>query len=167
MEECLLYKLGSQHGFRRLSMWIINYVVCAFHLVINKISHSYTHHASSSENMFNLWSLVLISVFVVDFDARAQASDFRIERRQAVFLCWMQDSNLGSLEPNLHQTKYEIGPPNTITAMHMSPNGASTQPDNFTNNTLKCFKGIVDKHNFKLHLVSVISIITRKYTNAW
>ena len=30
-------------------------------------------------------------------------SDFRIERRQVVFLCWMQNSNPGSLEPNPHQ----------------------------------------------------------------
>ena len=30
---------------------------------------------------------------VVHLDALAQASDFRIERRQVVFLCWMQDSN--------------------------------------------------------------------------
>ena len=35
------------------------------------------------------------SMFVVaNFDALAEASDFRIERRQVVFLCWMQDSNL-------------------------------------------------------------------------
>ena len=35
-----------------------------------------------------------IHIFVVvNFDALAQASDFRIERRQVVFLCWMQDSN--------------------------------------------------------------------------
>ena len=33
-------------------------------------------------------------IFVaVNFDALAQASDFRIERRQDFFLCWMQDSN--------------------------------------------------------------------------
>ena len=37
-------------------------------------------------------------IFVVDsFDALTQASDFRIARRQVVFLCWMQDSKLGSL----------------------------------------------------------------------
>ena len=30
---------------------------------------------------------------VVNFDALAQASDIRIERRQVVFLCWRQDSN--------------------------------------------------------------------------
>ena len=34
---------------------------------------------------------------VVNFDALAQASDIRIERRQVVYLCWEQDSNLGSL----------------------------------------------------------------------
>ena len=34
---------------------------------------------------------------VVNFDALAQASDFRIERRQVVFLCWEQDSNPGGL----------------------------------------------------------------------
>ena len=32
-------------------------------------------------------------IFVVNFDALAQASDIRIERRQVVFLCWRQDSN--------------------------------------------------------------------------
>ena len=32
---------------------------------------------------------------VVNFDALVQASDFQIERRQVVFLCWMQDLNQG------------------------------------------------------------------------
>ena len=32
----------------------------------------------------------------VNFDVLAQASDFRIERMQVVFLCWMQDSKLGN-----------------------------------------------------------------------
>ena len=32
---------------------------------------------------------------VVNFDALAQASDFQIERRHVVFLCWMQDLNQG------------------------------------------------------------------------
>ena len=37
-----------------------------------------------------------ICVFVVvNFDTLAQASDFRIERRQVAFLYWMQDSNQG------------------------------------------------------------------------
>ena len=35
-------------------------------------------------------------IFVVDFDALALASEFRIERRRVVFLFWMQDSKLRS-----------------------------------------------------------------------
>ena len=43
---------------------------------------------------------------VVNFDALAQASDIRIERRQVVFLFWMQDSNpSGSQTPNRQQTE--------------------------------------------------------------
>ena len=38
-----------------------------------------------------------IYMFVVNFDALAQAIDIRIERRQVVVLCYMQDSNPGSL----------------------------------------------------------------------
>ena len=34
-------------------------------------------------------------MFVANFDALAQASEFRNERRNVVFLCWMQDSNQG------------------------------------------------------------------------
>ena len=38
---------------------------------------------------------LVITMFVVNFDGLAQASDFRIERRQVVFLFWLQDSNPG------------------------------------------------------------------------
>ena len=38
-------------------------------------------------------ALAIYIFVVVNFDALAQASNCRIERRQAVFLCWMQDSN--------------------------------------------------------------------------
>ena len=45
-------------------------------------------------------------MFVVNFDALAQASDIRIERRQVVFFCWIQDSNpSGSQTPNRQQTE--------------------------------------------------------------
>ena len=44
-------------------------------------------------------------MFVVNFDALAQASDIRIERRQLVFHCWLQDSNPGSQTPNRWQTE--------------------------------------------------------------
>ena len=45
---------------------------------------------------------------VVNFDALTQASDIRVERRPVAFLCWMQNSNSGSLEPNLQQTECPI-----------------------------------------------------------
>ena len=45
---------------------------------------------------------------VVNSDALAQASDIRIERRQVVFLCWMQDSNPRSQTPIRRQTDWAI-----------------------------------------------------------
>ena len=42
-------------------------------------------------------ALAIYIFVVVNFDALAQANDFRIERRQVVFLCRMQDSNPGGL----------------------------------------------------------------------
>ena len=54
------------------------------------IIHTYMHAC--------MYTYIYTCMFVVaNFDALAQASDTRIERRQLVFLCWMQDSNLGSL----------------------------------------------------------------------
>ena len=44
-------------------------------------------------------------MFVVNFDALAQASDIQIERRQVVFLCWMQDLKPGPQTPNRQQTE--------------------------------------------------------------
>ena len=49
-----------------------------------------------------------IYIFVVHFDALAQASDIQIERRQVVFLCWMQDLNPGSQTPNHQQTECSL-----------------------------------------------------------
>ena len=43
-------------------------------------------HPSNMSNTINVF-------VVVNFDALAQASDIRIEKRQVVFLCWKQDSN--------------------------------------------------------------------------
>ena len=45
---------------------------------------------------------------VVNFDALAQASDIQIERRQVVFLCWMQNLNPGPQTPNRRQTECSL-----------------------------------------------------------
>ena len=42
-------------------------------------------------------ALAIYMFVVVNSDALVQGTDIRIERRQFVFLCWIQDSNLGSL----------------------------------------------------------------------
>ena len=51
------------------------------------------HSAHSTPLPFGILALVIYMFVVINFDALAQASDFRIERRQVVFLCWMQDWN--------------------------------------------------------------------------
>ena len=57
------------------------------------ISEHSAHLTPLSVN-FRTW-LWRYTYFFVDFDALAQASDIQIERRQVVFLCWMQDLNQG------------------------------------------------------------------------
>ena len=54
-----------------------------------------------------LWhfTYLMSNIDVVNFDALAQASDIQIERRQVVFLCWMQDLNPGTMTPNRQQTE--------------------------------------------------------------
>ena len=59
-------------------------------------------------NWLSHLALAIYMFAFVNFDALAQASDIRIKRGQAVFLCWMQDSNPGSLTPNRLQTEYPL-----------------------------------------------------------
>ena len=57
----------------------------------------YDQQAFSPPDPTAIWhshlALAIYIFVVVNLDALAQASDFRIERRQVVFLCWMQDWN--------------------------------------------------------------------------
>ena len=71
-------------------------VPCRYHLCVKyRVTHTYIH------TYIHTYMFV-----VVNFDALAQASDIRIERRQVVFLCWEQDSNpSGSQTPNRQQTE--------------------------------------------------------------
>ena len=64
---------------------------------------------------------------VVNFDALAQASDIRIKRRQVVFHCWEQDSNLsGSQIPNRQQTECPL--PNRLSYRGSSYKTWTRQP---------------------------------------
>ena len=75
----------------------------------NSTARPYDEWAFSPLDFTAIWlshlALALYMFVVVNFDALAQASDIRIERRQVAFLCWKQDSNPGSLKaPNRQQT---------------------------------------------------------------
>ena len=64
---------------------------------LNSTARPYDQQAFSPPDPTAIWhshlALAIYMFVVVNFDALAQASDFRIERRQVVFLCWEQDSN--------------------------------------------------------------------------
>ena len=64
---------------------------------LNSTAHPYDQQAFSPPDPTAIWhshlALAIYIFVVVNFGALAQASDFRIERRQVVFLCWEQDSN--------------------------------------------------------------------------
>ena len=77
---------------------------------LNSTARPYDQRAFSPLDPIAVWhshlALAIYMFVVVNFDTLAQASDIRIERRQAVFLCWMQDSNpSGSQTPNRQQTE--------------------------------------------------------------
>ena len=64
---------------------------------LNSTARPYDQRAFSPLDPTAVWhshlALAIYMFVVVNFDALAQASDIRIERRQVVFLCWRQDSN--------------------------------------------------------------------------
>ena len=68
---------------------------------LNSTARPYDQQAFSPPDPTVIWySHLALAIYIcvaVNFDALAQASDFRIERRQVVSLCWMQDSNPGGL----------------------------------------------------------------------
>ena len=76
---------------------------------LNSTARPYDQRAFSPLDPTGSWlshlALAIYIFVVVDFDALAQASDIQIERRQVVFLCWMQDLNPGSQTPNRQQTE--------------------------------------------------------------
>ena len=79
-------------------------------LNLNSTARPYDQPAFSPLDPTAVWhshlALAIYMFVAVNFDALAQASDIRIERRQVVFLCWEQDSNpSGSLTLNRQQTE--------------------------------------------------------------
>ena len=79
---------------------------------LNSTARPYDQRAFSpldpTVNWLSHLALAIYIFVVVNFDALAQASDVQIERRQVVFLCWMQDLNPGSQTPNRQQTECSL-----------------------------------------------------------
>ena len=60
--------------------------------------HMISEHSAHSTPLpfgFHTWLSALYMFVIVNFDFLAQTSDFHIESRQVIFLCWMQDLNQG------------------------------------------------------------------------
>ena len=79
---------------------------------LNSTARPYDQRAFSPLDPTVSWlshlALAIYIFVVVNFDALAQASDIQIERRQVVFLCRMQDLNLGSQTPKRQQTEWSL-----------------------------------------------------------
>ena len=79
---------------------------------LNSTARPYYQRAFSPLDPTVSWlshlALAIYIFVVVNFDALAHASDIQIERKQVVFLCRMQDLNLGSQTPKRQQTEWSL-----------------------------------------------------------
>ena len=76
---------------------------------LNSTARPYDQRAFSPFDPTAVWhshlALAIYMFVVVNFEALGQLSDIRIERRQFVLLCWLQDSNPRSQTPIRQQTE--------------------------------------------------------------
>ena len=97
--ECRIRTQGLRHLFasRLNACWQTDWAIEDQAKNLNSTARPYDQQVFSPLDLAANWlshlALAIYMFVVVNFDALAQASDIRIERRQVVFLCWMQDSN--------------------------------------------------------------------------
>ena len=109
--ESRIWTRDPRHQFasRLNARWQTDWAIDDQAKNLNSTAHPHDQRAFSPLDPTVSWLSHLalaIYIFVVNFDALAQASDIRIEKRQVVFLCWVQDSNpSGSHTPNRQQTE--------------------------------------------------------------
>ena len=109
--ECRIRTQGLRHLFasRLNACWQTDWAIEDHAKNLNSTARPYDQQAFSPPDPTAIWhshlALAIYIFVVVNFDALAQASDFRIERRQVVVLCWMQDSNPRSQTPICQQTE--------------------------------------------------------------
>ena len=104
--ECRIWTRGPRHQIasRLNARWQTDWAIEDQAKNLKSSAGPYDQRAFSplDPTVSWLWHLALaMNIFlVVNFDALSQASDIQIERRQVVFLCWMQDLNPGSQTTN-------------------------------------------------------------------
>ena len=109
--ECRIWTrvLRHQIASRLNARWQTDWAIEDQAKNLNSTARPYDQQAFSPLDLTANWlshlALAIYMFVVVNFDALAQASDIRIERRQVVFLCWRQDSNPRSQIPIHQQTE--------------------------------------------------------------
>ena len=108
--ECRIWTRGPRHQIasRLNARWQTYRAIEDQAKNLNSTARPYDQRAFSPLDPTLSWLLHLalaLYILVVNFDALAQASDIQIERRQVVFLCWMQDLNPGPQTPNHQKLK--------------------------------------------------------------
>ena len=112
--ECRIWTQGprNQIGSRLNARWQTDWAIEDQAKSLNSTARPYDQRAFSPLGPTVSWlshlALAIYIFVVVNFDALAQASDIQIERRQVVFLCWMQDLNPGPQTPNHQQTECSL-----------------------------------------------------------
>ena len=112
--ECRIWTRGPRHQIasRLNARWQTDWAIEDQAKNLNSTARPYDQRAFSPLDPTVSWlshlALAIYIFVVVNFDALAQASDIQIERRQVVFLCWMQDLNPGPQTPNRQQTECSL-----------------------------------------------------------
>ena len=114
LSSCAEFRIRTQ-GLRHLfasrlnACWQSDWAIENQAKNFNSTARPYDQQAFSPLDLTASWlsqlALAIYIFVVVYFDALAQASEIIIERRQVVFLCWMQDSNTSCQTPIRQETE--------------------------------------------------------------
>ena len=112
--ECRIWIRGPRHQFtnRLNARWQTDWAIEDRANKLNSTARPYDQRAFSSLGPTVSWlshlTLAIYMLVVVNFDALTQVNDIKIERRQVVFLCWMQDLNPGPPTPIRQPTECSL-----------------------------------------------------------
>ena len=112
--ECRIWTRGPRHQFasRLNARWETHWAIEDQAKNLNSTARPYDQRAFSPLGPTVSWlSHLALSIYmfvVANFDALTLASDIQIERRQVVFLWWMQDLNPEPQTPIRQQTECSL-----------------------------------------------------------